>query len=294
MFTSKDVAEYYNTTQNHYLKWWNLKKDLSLHYGIWDKDTKSFSESLVNTNRVMMEIANITDSDKVLDAGCGVGGAAIFITTAVNSSVIGISLSEKQVNFAQLQAKERKLDAKISFEQMDYTNTSFKDSSFDVVWACESISSATDKVAFIKEAHRILKSGGRLIMSDFFLSNEDQHDKHRWMYKWGKTWSISHFVSTDSFSEQLTTQGFSISKNLDCTSKIRKSANRIYYASLLGAIPSWIYNAFHPNVSKFAKTHYLSGYYQYKALKADLWKYQIILAIKNEPPRSRALEKPLD
>lgn len=280
MFAQRDVAEYYNTTQNHYLKWWNLKKNLSLHYGIWEKGTKSFSESLVNTNKIMMELASISQSDKVLDAGCGVGGAAIFITTNVDASVIGITLSEKQVEFAQYHAKERKLDDRISFEQMDYTNTTYPNESFDTVWACESISSAQDKVAFIKEAYRILKKDGKLILSDFFASKDDQEDKHKWMRKWGKTWSISQFVSSDYFSEQLTKQGFSVLKNFDYTSKIKKSAKRIYYASLLGAIPSWIYNASHPNVSRFAKTHYLSGYYQYKALKVHLWQYHIILAIK--------------
>lgn len=281
MFTAKDVAEYYNTTQNHYLQWWKLKQNLSLHYGIWEKDTKNFSESLVNTNRVMMKLVDITSSDKVLDAGCGVGGAAIFITASTNARVMGITLSEKQVELALLQAKERNLDHKISFDQMDYTNTTFEDGSFDVVWACESISSASDKSVFIKEAYRLLKTGGRLIMSDFFLSNPNQQDKKRWMYKWGKTWSISHFMTNESFVTELHNQGFSVSRNIDYTPKITRSAKRIYHAALLGAVPSMIYNLFHPNVSRFAKNHYLSGYYQYKALKKQLWRYKIILAVKH-------------
>ena len=41
MFTTDDVAEYYNTTHSHYEKWWNLKEGLSLHYGIWFKNTKN-------------------------------------------------------------------------------------------------------------------------------------------------------------------------------------------------------------------------------------------------------------
>jgi len=90
-------------------------------------------------------MANISSSDKVLDAGCGVGGAAIFITTTVNANVIGITLSKKQVEFAQLQVKKKNLDDRISFEQMDYTNTNYPNENFDTVWACESISSAQIK-----------------------------------------------------------------------------------------------------------------------------------------------------
>ena len=169
MFSPEEVAEYYNTTQNHYLRWWNLSKQLSLHYGILDRNARTFSESLVNTNRIMMEIAGITQSDRVLDAGCGVGGAAIFINTMKNAEVTGISLSEKQIEFAKEQVTKYHPGANVRFEVMDFTNTSFPDNSFDVVWACESVCQA-DKQAFIKECYRLLRKGGRLIMADFFLT----------------------------------------------------------------------------------------------------------------------------
>lgn len=279
MFTINDIAEYYNTTQIHYENWWDLKNNLSLHYGIWEKETKIFSESLTNTNRIMMELAHIIESDKVLDAGCGVGGAALFLSTQTNAQVIGISISQRQVEYARLQANKRHLGNRISFQQMDYANTSFNNDSFDVIWACESISSAPNKLSFVKEAHRLLKKGGRLILSDFFLTNEIQVDEHNWMKKWGDTWSISNFISAKFFIKTLENQGFSITKNLDFTAKIHKSAKRIYYAALLGALPSWMYNIFHPSVSRFAKTHYLSGYYQYRALKAGLWRYNLIVAV---------------
>ena len=54
----------------------------------------------------------------------------------------------------------------------------------------------------------------------------------------------------------------------------------MYYAALLGALPSELYNLSHPNVSRFAKVHYKSGLYQYKALKRGLWKYMVFCAEK--------------
>jgi len=87
MFTTKEVANYYNSTQNHYINWWNLKKSLSLHYGIWDDSTKSFAQSLANTNSVLLDLTDITSTDQVLDAGCGVGGAA-FPSILINKLVL--------------------------------------------------------------------------------------------------------------------------------------------------------------------------------------------------------------
>lgn len=179
MFTSKEVADYYNTTQNHYQKWWKLNKNLSLHYGIREEGISSFKQSLENTNRVLMELADITASDKILDAGCGVGGAALFLAQNKDANVTGITLSEKQIELANQSAVRKGLTNKVTFHLMDYTKTSFLSESFDVVWACESVSSVGDKNLFIKEAFRLLKKGGRLILSDFFQTAENQNDKHQ-------------------------------------------------------------------------------------------------------------------
>lgn len=280
MFSQDDIAEYYNTTQIHYEKWWNLKKGLSLHYGIWDKHTKNFTESLRNTNQVLMSHCGIADTDKVLDAGCGVGGAAIFINLYKNNEVTGITLSEKQVAYANNIAKERQVDDKVKFLQMDYTKTDFADESFDVVWACESVSSVPDKSLFVKEAFRVLKKGGKLILSDCFLTDVNQKDPKSWVKKWGATWGVSNLITADQFCGYLTTEGFTDVQTHNYTSQIRKSAKRMYNAALMGFFPSETYNLFHPKVSRFAKHHYRSGYYQYKALKKDLWKYVVIYAEK--------------
>lgn len=279
MFSTSDVAEYYDSTQGHYENWWNLKKNLSLHYGIWEEDTKTFAESLENTNKVLLQISGISVRDKILDAGCGVGGAAMYINKKTKAAVVGISLSEKQITFAKARAADLGATG-IEFAVMDFTQTTFPDESYDVIWACESVCQTIHKIDFINESYRLLKKGGRLILCDYFLTSEHQEDKHHLMDKWKNTWAVPKFVTSDYFTRNLSDRGFDQVSLFDYTDRITKSARRLYYASFLGFLPSVVYNFMNPNVSRFAKHHYKCGYYQYKALKQKLWKYEIILAVK--------------
>jgi cyclopropane fatty-acyl-phospholipid synthase-like methyltransferase len=119
MFTKRDVADYYNVTQLHYENWWGLKENHSLHYGIWEDGIESYADSISNTNRIMMELSAVTDKDTVLDAGCGVGGAAVYLSSTKNARVTGITLSEKQFEFATRLAKEKGVADKVFFHVMD-------------------------------------------------------------------------------------------------------------------------------------------------------------------------------
>ncbi len=280
IFNQRDIAEYYNTTQVHYRKMWGLDRHFALHYGLWDDDTKSFGEALKNTNEYLLNKAEIKSTNRVLDAGCGVGGSSFYIHDSVGATVDGITLSELQISTASEQAKKKNVSDKVRFQIMDFTNTSFPDGSFDVIWACESVCHAEDKSAFVKESYRLLKPNGRLIICDFFKKNHAQKDSNNWIKKWGNTWAVSDFATVNDFEDFIKQEGFSQQEFTNLTTKIKKSAVRLYRAYLLGVIPSNIYNVLFPNVSRFAKIHFKCGYYQYKALKENLWEYGVILARK--------------
>ena len=274
-FTNRDIADYYNQTLNHYQKWWKLDQVFAVHYGIWDKSTKTFAEALLNTSYQLAEIAEVSSGQRILDAGCGVGGSSFFLAEHFDARVTGITLSEKQYDFAQRKVKDLDLASRVDFKIEDFTATSFPDDEFDLIWAIESVTSCPVKSEFAKESHRILKKGGRLIIADYFR-NPGKEDPNRWMEKWQDCWSLAEIISLKDYLPIFEKEGFRLVENLDVTGEIRKSSKIMYQSYLMGAIPSMIYNAFH-NTSRFAKTHYLSGKYQFKALKSGLWSYRILL-----------------
>lgn len=278
-FSSKDIASYYDVSEDHYMYFWDLNQSYALHYGYWDSTTTTFREALANINKILAEKVCISEGMKVLDAGCGIGGSSIWLAKNKRANVTGITLSAKQAARANAYVKEIGLK-NVEFLVQDFTRTNFDEESFDVVWAIESVCHASNKEDFIKEAYRLLKPGGRLIIADFFLVKEINLKDQLAINAWGHGWAVPFFENKNIFFEMLLASNFSNVEILDRTQHIRKSAKRLYYAFFLGWVISKVYNLFNRGTTEFSKNNVYTAYYQYKTLKKKLWQYCIVDAQK--------------
>ena len=181
---------------------------------------------------------------------------------------------------ANASSKKENVDHLVTFVQKDYTDTGFADNSFDVIWAIESVCYVPDKSDFLKEAYRILKPGGRLVVVDIYKKEKLEGKKEEWMRRLAHGWAINEHTTQEKFEQQLVETGFSIKDIEDASNAIMPSVKRLYTAYFLGFIPTKIYQLLHPNATELAKRNVDTAYYQYKTLKKHLWKYLIFSAEK--------------
>lgn len=274
-FTNEDITNYYDHTEVHYRKFWKMEQSMGLHYGIWDANTKTLADAILNTNAQLAELGGITASDRVLDAGCGVGGSAIFLAKNYGCQVTGITLSQRQVRTATRFATQNGVGHLANFEQLDYTKTGFPDAHFDVAWAIESMQTATDKSLFLKEMRRVLKPGGRLLIADVFKEGNWDITKTPVMQDMLHGWAMSDILTANELSLLAKKHNFTLAENLDVTKQVRKSIHKYRWFALAGMIGTKWYNLFH-NGTHFGRVHYKTGLAQYRAWKLGLWSYRLI------------------
>ena len=280
-FSNQDVQNYYDQTAIHYRYFWNMDKSMALHYGIWRKGTKNFAEALAQTNIEMSQKAAIKSTDKVLDAGCGVGGSSIFLAKNIGCKVVGVTLSQQQVEKAYANAEKNEVKDLVAFYQKDYTATGFENGYFDVIWGIECHLTESSKETFVKEASRLLKPGGRLIIAEYFLSRDKMSQGQvKQLRKWLNNESISDMVTFRQYEKWLNRNGFSNIQAEDITKEITPSARRMYFSAMLGAIGTKAYNWFVKKASYFSRVHYKAQLAQYRALRKNAWKYKIVIAEK--------------
>jgi cyclopropane fatty-acyl-phospholipid synthase-like methyltransferase len=273
------IIKYYDYTLPFY-RFFYHKKSNSIHYGFWDKNTKSHQEALINVNKFLAKITHLKSGDLILDAGCGIGGSSIWLTKNYDVKAIGITISDKQVKEARRLSQINKVEQNTDFYEKDFLNSGFDDETFDVVWAIESVCHAENKKDFLREAYRMLKNGGRLVVDDGFLLRDIKDKKERKTFaSFLEGMALPNLAPESQFRQALEEVGF---KNIQIYDKVREvlpSSKKIYQMSIFSYPLSKITEKLHLTPHLLTLNN-LSGIAQYQVIKSGLAGHRVFYAEK--------------
>jgi cyclopropane-fatty-acyl-phospholipid synthase len=114
----KNVQHHYDLSNDFYRLWLDTDMLYSCAYFASADDT--LEQAQQNKLRHIAAKLDLKPGQRVLDIGCGWGAMALYLAKVADVTVVGVTLSTEQLNFAREQAKLRGLEQRVRFELMDY------------------------------------------------------------------------------------------------------------------------------------------------------------------------------
>jgi len=203
--SSATVAAYYDEESlSFYQRHWNAAH---IHFGMFPDgcrlDAAVPEASLVAMIDAVAPAAAMAPGQLTVDAGCGVGGTAVYLARRSAVHVVGLNVSTRQLEDARARVAREDLGHMVELRYADCNeHLPFVDASVDHVVNLESACYYTERGRFLAECHRVLKPGGTLWAQDWMTpdgATAQQRStlvapvEHHWQL--AELWSLERYQS---------------------------------------------------------------------------------------------------
>ena len=127
---------------------------------------------VINTPyRRILRAAAVTEQDRVLDLGCGIGNILIALAERIDfiHPATGVDVSPDLIRIGAREIAHAGLQDRIGLQVASATRLPFEDGTFDVVLTSHVLKHLDDEalLASFREVARVLRPGGRFLLWEF-------------------------------------------------------------------------------------------------------------------------------
>ena len=183
-----------------------------LNFGLWDADTVSGDQACEQLLAYVAGSVELAAADHVLDVGFGTGAQDLFFAGLTDAAITGINSSSSQTALARRRVDAAQLGPRVDLRHGDAARLDLADGTFDVVVCVEAAFHFELRERFFREAHRVLRPGGRLVLADILARPEPYWTDRIFWSAFDRFFSVPrrNRISPLAYRTQLEACGFAV------------------------------------------------------------------------------------
>ena len=155
----------------------------------------------------LLDQLNFSESDHILDVGCGLGGASRYIASKFNNRVTGIDLTQEYIDVGKELSAWVGLVKQVSLYQGSALAMPFEDEAFDGAVMMHVGMNIDDKARLFAEVYRVLRPGACFGVYDIMQINNGEL---AYPVPWATDDTTSKLATPDHYKQALTHVGFKV------------------------------------------------------------------------------------
>lgn len=157
-------------------------------------------------SRSLAALGELYSGQRVLDVGCGTGGASRLLADECGCEAIGVDITPAFVVAAEWLSAATGLAERTRFLCADAARTPLPDASVDVIWCQHALMNMPDVPGVLAEWRRLLVPGGGVLLHEVVAG--DNPEPLALPVPWARTAATSHLQRRETLEASLGAAGF--------------------------------------------------------------------------------------
>jgi len=231
------VTRYYSRNTAKFLRFGENDAYPAIHIALWPAGTESVADALAVAHQLIVDAVSAHEGsvERVVDLGCGMGAALLYLADHVGPDIAleGLTLGTPPPRLIP------HIDSgRVQIHQADFHHADAVVPSCSIAFSIEAMAHSNDLDAFLQSASRMLDAGGRLIILDDFAESESTPS--RWLDTYRAHWLVPGVRPLAEVVRVAGQHGLVLADNRDLTPWIRLGRPRDRFLQWTRPLWGWL------------------------------------------------------